>query len=229
MNNLPCDINDVIKAATDLAASGCTVGSTYFYDSIIQLQFSAYVSAYANEVIQTVNDGIISAWEGVQEITSEHQELLAAVGFYVQNGMGVAAGAIQVEAGVVVTGGTAGWGLPLGGMLIGHGLNNIYEGTGNIYNGPSAPGVVGPVRQGYQYVVDDTHQGNMAYYSTDLLLSGLGLVRKIRTPESFQLFRNDPINYEMAYRQASKVALFFEGLVDALTIKTMLTEEQEKK
>lgn len=87
MNEQSCDIHDVTKAAADLLAMGCTVGATHFFaDSITQLQFGAQVSAYANEVIQAVNDGVMSAWEGVKAITYEHQELLTTVGFLSKTG-----------------------------------------------------------------------------------------------------------------------------------------------
>jgi hypothetical protein len=36
-----------------------------------------------------------------------------------------------------------------------------------------------------------------------------------------ELFRRDPLNYEMAYRQTGRLALSFEALVDLLTIEAM--------
>jgi hypothetical protein len=41
-----------------------------------------------------------------------------------------------------------------------------------------------------------------------------------------QLFRHDPINYERAYVQTGKVALFFEALVDYITLNSMLSKEK---
>ena len=52
--------------------------------------------------------------------------------------------------------------------MIMHGLNNIYEGATNIYNGNNE--AVGFIRQGYRQFYKDAYQGDMAYYSADLLL-----------------------------------------------------------
>lgn len=228
MNETSCDIHDVTKAAADLVALGCTVGATHFHDGITQLQFNSMVSSYANEIIKAVDEGLITAWEGVQSITNEYAELSSKAIFYAQNGISVVAGAMQVETGVAVTVGTGGWAAPFGGMFIAHGVNNIYEGFGNIYNGPEAPGVQGPVRRVYQDAVRDEYQGDMLYGSMDLLLSGIGILRLVRKPDSVQLFRHDPINHERAYIQTGKVALFFEALVDYITLNSMLSKEKSE-
>lgn len=228
MNETSCDIHDVTKAAADLVALGCTIGATHFHDGITQLQFNSMVSSYANKIIKAVDEGLITAWEGVQSITNEYAELSSKAIFYAQNGIGVVAGAMQVEAGVAVTGATGGWGAPFGGLLIAHGVNNIYEGFGNIYNGPETPGVLGPVRWIYQDALGSEYQGDMLYGSVDLLLSGIGIIRLIRKPDSVQLFRRDPINHERAYIQTGKAALFFEALVDYITLNSMLSKEKSE-
>ncbi|WP_371259769.1 hypothetical protein [Pseudomonas sp. P1.8] len=64
----------------------------------------------------------------------------------------------------------------------------------------------------------------MFYFSVDLLLSAIGVFRPVSKPGSVELFRRDPINYERAYHQMGKLALSFEVLVDALTMKSMLSE-----
>ena len=95
MNETSCDIHDVTKAAADLVALGCTVGATHFHDGITQLQFNSMVSSYANKIIKAVDEGLITAWEGVQSITNEYAELSSKAIFYAQNGIGVVAGAMQ--------------------------------------------------------------------------------------------------------------------------------------
>ncbi|WP_256589157.1 DUF4225 domain-containing protein [Pseudomonas sp. BBP2017] len=119
-------------------------------------------------------------------------------------------------------------GAPIGGLLVAHGVNNIYEGVGNIYNGPDAPGVIGPTRYAYRHVFSDTSDGDMAYYSADLFLSVLGMTKKVRTPESFELLLKDPINYKRSYQQAGKVTLAFEALIDYYSIKSMTQVESQK-
>lgn len=224
MSDESCDIHDVTKAASDLVAFGCTLGATHLYDSFMQLQFSSIVSSYTNEIIRAVDEGVISAWQGIQKIREEYTELSSKALFYAQNGAGVLAGAMQVEAGVSTIGKTRGVGIVAGAPLIAHGFNNIYEGLGNIYNGPGVPGIVGPVREFYQERLGSAYEGNMAYYSMDLYLSINGLSNLVRKPDSMQLFNRDPINYEMAYKQMGRLALAFEALVDAITIKTMINE-----
>jgi hypothetical protein len=219
-----CDIHDMTKTASDLVALGCTLGATHLYDSFMQLQFSSIVSSYANEIIRAVDEGVISAWQGIQEIREEYAELSSKALFYAQNGVGVMAGAMQVEAGVSKIGKTRGAGIVAGAPLIAHGFNNIYEGVGNIYNGPSVPGIVGPVREFYQDRLGSAYEGNMAYYSMDLYLSINGLSTLVRKPDAMQLFNRDPINYEMTYKQMGRLALAFEALVDAITIKSMTNE-----
>jgi hypothetical protein len=63
--------------------------------------------------------------------------------------------------------------------------------------------------------------GNMDYYTMDLALSMYGMSKLVRKPDSVQLFNRDPINYERAYKQMGTLALAFEILADAVTIKTM--------
>lgn len=221
-----CDINDVAKAASDLVALGCTMGATNFNDGVTQLQFTSVVSGYANEIIKDVNDGILSAWEGVQEIRAEYADLTSKALFYAKNGIGTVAGAMQIEIGIAVTGASFGLGAPIGAFFVAHGVNNIYEGGMNIYNGPAAPSAHGPTRSAYQYFMEDDYKGDMAYGSIDLILSAGGMMRPIRKMDFVQLFRRDPINYEFAYQQTGKLALFFEVLVNSITINSMTQEEK---
>lgn len=226
MTESSSDINDVAKAGSDLVALGSTIGATNFYDGITQLQFSLIVSNYVNEIIKDVNDGIISAWEGVQELRAEYADLSTKVLFYAQNGIGVAAGVMQVEVGIAITGASYGAGAPVGAFFVAHGVNNIYEGGMNIYNGPDAPATQGPTRRAYQMFLGDDYKGDMAYGTIDLILSAGAMMRPIRKTESVQLFRRDPLNYESAYQQTGKLALFFEALVDSITINSMLSKEK---
>lgn len=64
----------------------------------------------------------------------------------------------------------------------------------------------------------------MAYYTTDLILSGYGMFRVVRKPGSAQLFRFDPISNERGYQQTGRLALLFEGIVDSITLKTIYEE-----
>jgi hypothetical protein len=213
VNEQSCDIHDVTKAASELVAVGCQLGMTHFPDGFMRLRFGSIISSYANEVIQAVDEGLISAWEGVQHIRAEYEDLSAKARFYLQNGIGAAAGTMQIKAGVSATAAPGAIGLIPGALLIAHGTNNLYEGLGNVYHGPEAPPTLGPVRYLYQTAFAKHGNGNAACYSMDLFLSVFGLLRPVRKIGSFELFRYDSINYESAFRQTGKLTLMFEALV----------------
>lgn len=219
-----CTLKDVNQVAEELMALGCKVSAMHINDGAARLGFLGEISAFAEEVFQDIEDGIISAAEGVEAFWDEHEALRDKAAFYVVNGITMAGGVAQVELGVAVSGASYGLGAPLGMFLIAHGTNNIYEGFGNIYNGPQLPSTVGLTRFLYQQRMGSVYKGNMAYGYMDLTLSGAGMMRLSRKAQSIQLFRHDPVNYERAYKQAGKIALFFEGTVDATTIYSMSQE-----
>lgn len=100
MNEDSCDINDVTRAASDLVAFGCQIGAIRLYDSFSQLKLGEVVSSYANEIVRAVDEGVISAKQGFDAISSEYSELSKKSAFYTGNGICVIAGAIQFESGV---------------------------------------------------------------------------------------------------------------------------------
>ena len=222
MNESSCDIHDVTRSASDLVAAGCAIGMAHIPDGFARLRFGSMVASYVDEVIQAVDEGVISAWQAVQEIRAEYEDLASKARFYLQNGVGVVAGVMQVRTGFTIIGTPGGLGVIPGTLMVGHGANNIYESFGNIYRGPGAPSTVGPVRYFYRDMFDE--KGDMVYYSMDLFLSAIGVFRPVSKPGSVELFRRDPINYEMAYRQSGRLALFFEVLVDFFTIDSMLSD-----
>ncbi|WDR37657.1 DUF4225 domain-containing protein [Pseudomonas serboccidentalis] len=228
MNEDSCDIDDVSRAASDLVAFGCKIGATQLYDSFTQLRFSEIVSDYANEIIRAVDEGVISAKQGLQELREEYSELSAKSIFYFQNGVNIASGTLQIQAGAVVLGAGRGKAGVTGAILIGHGFNNVYEGVGNIYRGPDNPSLVGPMRMAYQKILG-IKNGNLGYYTVDLYLSVLGMVKLVRKPDSVQLFNKDPINYERAHKQMGTLALSFEALVDSFTLNAIIKESSLEK
>jgi hypothetical protein len=65
MNEESCDIHDVTRSASDLVAVGCRIGMAHIPDGFARLRFGSIVSAFANEIIQAVDEGVISAWQAV--------------------------------------------------------------------------------------------------------------------------------------------------------------------
>lgn len=226
MNEATCDIHDVTKTANNLVSYGSSLGRKHSFDSVMKSRFSLRIATFANGVIKDVHEGTISAWQGAQELLAEYEALRAKAWFYTKNGIGVAAGAMQVRTGaaILVTPVVNVVGSGLGVGLVAHGTNNIYEGAINLYNGPDAPETVGPTRKLYRHFLNDC--GDTAYYSVDLALSGYSLYRRVRKPDSMQLFRRDPMNYEKAYKpmlknNAGRLALLFESIVDGITLKNL--------
>ena len=191
----------------------------------MQLTFSSAIANYLNGVIRDVNDRVISAWEGMQKLKSEYDELADKIMLYAKNGIGIAGGVMQVKTGAQSIVSTRGFGFVYGGPMIMHGFNNIYEGATNIYNGNNE--AVGFIRYGYRKFYKGTYQGDMAYYSTDLLLSATGLARRVEKEGTFKLFRHMPTDSENAYKQTGKISLMLEALVDALSLNSLLNVEHE--
>lgn len=92
MNDQQCDIHNVTKAASDLMSLGCSATGTFLPDGVMQLTFSSAIANYLNNVIRDVNDSVISAWEGMQKLKSEYDELANKIIFYAKNGIGIAGG-----------------------------------------------------------------------------------------------------------------------------------------
>lgn len=223
-----CSLEDLNQAAEELIALGCAAGAMHIHDGVARLGFLGEVSAFVDEVVEDVKEGVISAAEGVAVFWGEQQELRDKVTFYLRNGVGLVAGVVQVESGAILIGVTRGVALPLGGLLISHGTNNIYEGWGNIHKGPQQAGVIGPTRWVYQQVAGGVYKGNMAYGTMDLGLSAYGMFRLVLKKHGVQLFRPDFINYERAYKQSGRLTLFLEAVADGITLNGMSQEEDKE-
>ncbi len=226
MSDQQCDIHDVTKAASDLMSFGCTTSATYL-DSVMQLKFSSLIANYVNEVIRDVNDGVISAWEGMQELRNEYDELANKSWFYIKNGAGIAGGSMQIGTAIEMTVASRGVLLPVGVIMGAHGYNNMHEGGWNIHDGNSEN--VGPVRKMYRSFLKDDYKGDMTYYTMDLMLAGFGLGRKIPKEGIIKLFRNMPEDFERAYKQTGKIALALEALVDGITMGSIYDTNEKHK
>lgn len=224
-----CTLKDVDQAAEELMTLGCKVGAAHINDGAMRLSFLGEISAFTEEVYQDIEDGVMSAAEGVEALWDEHEALRDKAAFYVMNGITTGAGAMQIKAGFAVTGGTLGIGSPFGALLISHGANNIYEGSVNTYNGPKDLNAQGPLRLGYQTLMGGVNEGNMLYGSIDIFSSAGSLMILKRKSKSIQLFRRDPINFEYAYKQSGKLALIFEGIANFVTVLSMTPEDNPEE
>lgn len=224
-----CALEDLNQAADELIALGCAAGAMHIHDGVARLGFLGEVSAFVDEVIKDVKEGVISAAEGVAVFWEEQQALQTQVRFYWLNGVTLAAGAAQTTLGVTAIGTTLGAATPFGALLIAHGGNNIYEGASNILNGPDVHPAQGVTRKVYQKIVNSEEKGNIAYGALDLSLSLGGLIRSVRRVGSVQLFVRDKINYEKAYKQTGRAALLLEVFSDYNTLNSIVPAHYEDR
>ena len=179
--------------------------------------------------IKILKTGLLVRQRGLKRFGMSMRRCGIRRGFYLTNGITVAGGAAQFATGISIGTGSAGLGIPFAGIFVSHGLNNLYEGGTNIYNGPNVRSATGPIRQMYQNSMGSVHEGNQLYGFADLTLSFTGLIRLVKKPNSFELFRRDPINYIRFYKQATRQSLILELLNNDLTIQAIQQAQQEKK
>lgn len=92
-------LEDLNQAAEELIALGCAAGAMHIHDGVARLGFLGEVSAFVDEVVEDVKEGVISAAEGVAVFWDEQQALQTQVRFYWLNGVTLAAGAAQTTLG----------------------------------------------------------------------------------------------------------------------------------
>ena len=194
---------------------------------LLRLQFNREVAYYAKSIVNEVEQGKRTPYEGLQALRNEQSSLLSQSMDIAKKGVGVIAGAFQFAAGAGICYGSAGTlCLFMGAPLMAHGANNVYESGRDLWTGRSD--TQGPVRKGYQTLAKSLggtdSEGNMAYGAMDLTLSAYGVGRMVLKPDAWRLFRYVNTDYIRAYRTVGKHALIFEGVSDGLTGRSMYLE-----
>lgn len=194
---------------------------------ILRLQFNREVAYYAKSIVNEVEQGKRTPYEGLQALRNEQSSLLSQSMDIAKKGVGVIAGAFQFAAGAGICYGSAGTlCLFMGAPLMAHGANNVYESGRNLWTGRSD--TQGPVRKGYQeaakMIGGAEITGNMAYGAVDLGLSAYGVFRLVLKPDSWRLFRFVRADYVRGYANTSKKGLSLEVLSDGVTMSTMYHE-----
>ncbi|MNC09920.1 hypothetical protein D3C75_575540 [compost metagenome] len=77
MNEASYDIHDVTKTACNLVYYGSSLGRKHGFDSLKKSRFSFQIATLANGIIKNVHEGTMSAWEGMQQLLGEYDELRA--------------------------------------------------------------------------------------------------------------------------------------------------------
>lgn len=86
MNEASCTIHDLTKTARNLVSYGSSLGRKHGFDHLKKSRFSFHIATLANGIIKNVHEGSLSAWEGMQQLLAEFEELRAKAWFYAKNG-----------------------------------------------------------------------------------------------------------------------------------------------
>ncbi|MDW6002136.1 DUF4225 domain-containing protein [Vibrio mangrovi] len=183
--------------------------------------------SFSNSLVRLYEDGKKTAQEVMHELEMEAQELYEQHSVFIQKGIGLYAGVMQIVGGVSVIVISDGAMVPYGVPLILHGINNVYENT--MYFLMKNEDAVGPVRALYQYGAESLELGDSvgdtAYYTVDIGLSLYGLFGKTALrPGSWKLFRRIPSDYCRGIEVISKPGLAAEVAGDAVTLESIHNE-----
>ncbi|AIL62477.1 DUF4225 domain-containing protein [Pseudomonas alkylphenolica] len=224
------DFWEVSHAAAQFTGFACTISARHLQDDQTRMQFNRELAYFARRVVRDVEERRLSPQEGLRELKAEQQSLLSESHRIVTQTLGLIGGTVQVASGAGICYGSVGTlCAPLGAPLIIHGGNNIYENARNLYE--RSRDVEGPVRKAYQGVAKQLGysetEGNMAYLTGDLAMSGAGLLRQALKPDAWRLYRYIKTDHERAYKQMSKKALAMELLLDAQSAQQLNAERKK--
>ncbi|PWB31085.1 hypothetical protein DCO48_18115 [Pseudomonas sp. SDI] len=220
----------VCEAANNLTKQACTLGSQHLQDGMLQLQFTREIAYFTKSLVNDVEAGRKTPEEAVLAMKMEQRSLLDQSSTATRQGAAAIAGALQIASGVGACYASAmtlclGIGLP----LIAHGINNVYEGGRNLWEGRSD--TEGPVRKGYQSAAKalggDAHDGNIAYGTVDIGLSIYGIGKLVVKPDTWRLFRYINSDYIRNYRAMGSASLMLESHVNLESGKQIYKETKK--
>ena len=205
----------------------------HLYHDDIKQAFKQEVEVFANDIVEQVDSGAMTYEQGAGKIKEEEKSLLDQSLIWIGNGLSIFGGAGLAEAGVALC--YTGLGCVVGAPMVAHGLNGIYEGSAGIFNGVMNEidggdrdmEVDGPLRKLYQSGAEaigyDASIGDIIYDVVDLKGSLYGKVKLIPKLNEFgdpvfKLFSYARKDFEMAYKQMSKLMLEVELISDALSV-----------
>lgn len=203
------------QAAVALTNHACTLSMQHIQDGMLRLQFNREVAYYAQGIVRDVEGGRKSVAQGVEALWGEHADLREKSWFYFKNGLGMAAGALQITGGVGICYGSLGLACIPGAGIALHGANNVYENANNLVNKRSD--TEGFLRQAYQKAFRSKSGGNIAYGLMDIWGSGYGAYRLAISKNSWKLFRNIDSDYIRAYKETAPWILTTDGLSTGIT------------
>ncbi|WP_369990844.1 DUF4225 domain-containing protein [Pseudomonas xanthosomatis] len=218
---------EVNAAASRFISYGCGVSARHLRDRSLRMQFNRELAYYAKRVVEDVYQRRISPEQGLEAIRGEANSLKSQANRIFTQVGGMAGGASQFFGGIGSCVGSYGTTCAFHGLpLIAHGGNNFYENARGMYEGRTD--VVGPVRKKYQDVAKrlgyGEREGNMAYYATDLVISGRALGRMVLKKDAWRLYRYLKTDREIALKQMGAGAFFFEMTTSGITLSQLIDE-----
>lgn len=221
----PAESWELHQSTANLTRYACIVSSRHIRDVAVRARFNRAMVYSVRQVLEEVRSAKISVEEGLKKIEEEHKGLTKIQ--TTEALIGLRAGIYQFADGLEVCRSvvTCTYGLPA--MI--HGANNAYENGGKLWTGDA--GFAGPVRKLYRNAAEGLGKravdGDVAYGSVDIFLSGYALLRKVPKKGSWMLFRRSPTDLERAYKQMGKVSLVGDSSATVLTIKSLLKDVDE--
>lgn len=225
------DNKQLKQAAVALRNHACTLSMRHIQDGMLRLQFNREVAYYAQGIVRDVESGRKSVTEGIKTLKGEQESLKEQSVRIATQSIGLIAGGLQITGGIGVCVGSFGWACVPAAVMVGHGLNNVYENGNNLLEGRSDTEGWGriPYQTVSEYISGDKTGGNIAYGTVDIGLSLFGAYRLTLKKDAWRLFRYVDADYVRAYKNSSTTALGVDALGGTVTTKGMLDEWRKEK
>ncbi|MGY5537706.1 DUF4225 domain-containing protein [Vibrio brasiliensis] len=246
------DIREVEKAAKGLTMQAVTLSHSHISNGGLKMQFVREVDRFEQCLVNDYKSGKKDKETVFKELQKEKQSLIEQGNLIFKKGIGFVAGVMQVTTGAGICYASAAVLCLIGGPMMAHGTNNLYENGKYFWDGDE--NATGPVRKGYQHAAEslgysESH-GDIAYYGADLALSAYGAFAKSTTVKNaseayqiaskpnlnpmpwtrtskakqFKLFRYSAEDYLRGYQAASKISLGASTFSDGMTVDQLHKE-----
>lgn len=249
------DIREVEKAGKGLTMQAVTLSNRYLSNGGLKVQFVREVDRFEQCLVNDFKNGRKNKDTVFKELKKERQSLMDQGSLITRKGIGFIAGVMQLTTGAGICYYSAAYLCSIGGSMMAHGMNNMYENGKYFWDGDE--NATGLVREGYQHAAESLgyskSHGDIAYYSSDLAMSAYGALAKTTTVKNasnayqittkpnlkpmpwtrtrkakqFKLFRYSAEDYLRGYQASSRLSLRAELSSDAITVYGLYDEAKK--
>ncbi|MCW8336157.1 DUF4225 domain-containing protein [Vibrio paucivorans] len=232
-----------------------TLSNRYLSNGGLKMQFVREVDRFEQCLVNDFKSGRKSKETVFKELKKERQNLMDQGAIIAQKGIGFVAGVMQLTAGAGICYYSAAYLCSIGGSMMAHGMNNMYENGKYFWDGDE--NATGLVRESYQHAAEllgySKSHGDIAYYSSDLAMSAYGALAKTTTVKNasnayqvitkpnlkpmpwtrapkakqFKLFRYSAEDYLRGYQASSRLSLGAGALSDSITAYSLYDEARK--